>query len=550
MFKNLKAIFFFSFRFFRVHLNRACFCAFICTMFTACMKDDLDFNRLKNVDWNPNLALPLVNTSMTFMDVLDANPEFQVVVDDNNFCTFIYSDTLYSLVASDIMKIKDQALKYDFSLNSSQISLFANQGNFNWTNEQHISFKANSQAELDSVFFKNGKLNIDVISTFKHDASIRITMPGLVKNGATFSRLVSFKYQDVLPLKTTLFIDLKDYKLDITNSGSAVNDLTVLYKIEIENTGNPVTETDRLAIDGHFENLKFNSVFGYMGQQDFSIPIDTLSFNFFNTHPGIGTFSLADPKLKVTLVNSVGIPVYATIPSFVAFNSTAGSFSVNAGIPNPLPFKCPSVHQIGQSLTGAFELNRNNSNLVSLISHFPEYFTYEVGMKTNPEGKLGQNFITDSSKISLLAEIELPLYGRAKDFIISDTVDFKLEDIGQIESLMLRTSFINGFPIDMVVQVFFTDENYNILDSLIHTDSQLLRSGTVDIFTGKVIAPAEKSTDISFDRAYIQKIVGAKKIITQGRASTADNGNTNVRIYADYELGVRIGALVKTKIFQ
>ncbi len=519
------------------------------SLFTSCIKDDFDFEKIKDVEWSPELAAPLVNSSMTFKDMLEKNTEFQVTIDQNNFCTFIYSDTLYTLQALNMLDMKDQDVKYAFSMDSSQQAIFNLAGNLNYNDVQHISFKPDANAEIDSILIKSGRFVVDVTSTFRQDISIRITMPGLKKNGVAFSRNVLLSYQGSLPLNSPINVDLDGYVLDITNNGTAVNDLTVDYKVQVTGSTYPASSTENLVVDGTFKNMKFRSVFGYFGSEPFSSPTDTLPFNFFNTHPGIGNFTLADPKIKVSLINSIGIPVRASIPTFLA-SSQGSSYTINSGIPNPLPIPSPMVSQIGQSLTGSFELNNSNSNLVSVISHLPDYFVYMVGVQTNPDGNISQNFITDTSALSIYASVELPLYGSANDFVITDTTDFKVDNIDRIERLTLHTCLSNGFPVDMNVQVYFTDENYNVLDSLITTNPRVLESAAINAATGRASTPTEKTTDIVFDQPQISRITGAKYIITKGGAATVNNGNTNVKIYADYALGVRIGVKAKIKVTQ
>jgi len=524
----------------------ACCLAAACS---SCIKDDIDLDRIKSVQWSPDVALPLVNTTMTFHDILNRNQDIHVQVDNTNFCTFMYSDTLYTISADRIMAIRDQAVKYEFSMDNTLLTLFNVSGTVTYDEQQHITFQPAQGAEIDSILLKGGNLKLDLRSTFKDKVTFRITLPGLVKNGVPFSRNILLAYVSSVPVISTLNIDLTGYKLDITNSGTAVNDLTVDYRVIVSGSTGSASSTDKVSMDASFEEMKFSSIYGYFGNMDLSNPPDTMPLDFFHAQPGMGSFTLADPKLKVTIINSAGIPVHASIPVFDAYSS-AGNYPLNTGIPNPLPLYSPTVSQIGQSLSGSFILNTANSNIAAVINHLPEYFIYQVAAIANPDGNVGQNFITDSSSIAMCADLEIPLYGSAKDFVIADTADFKIEDIDQVESIQMRTSFTNGFPIDVNVQVYFTDENYIILDSLINGNGEVLKSATVNSFTGKVVTPVEKTTDISYDRSHIDKILHAKKIITMGRASTTNNGNTNVKLYADYALGVQIGARVKVNVMQ
>ena len=145
-------------------------------------------------------------------------------------------------------------------------------------------------------------------------------------------------------------------------------------------------------------------------------------------------------------------------------------------------------------------------------------------------------------------EVKLPLYGTAKDFLLRDTVNFSYSNLSNVESLMIRTTLENGFPIDTKFQVYFTDENFNVLDSLVNGDQLLMPSAIVNPVTGKVISSTTKSTDHTLDRARILKIMNAKKLILKAGASSANNSTTNVKIYSNYKFNVNIGAIAKVTL--
>lgn len=210
------------------------------------------------------------------------------------------------------------------------------------------------------------------------------------------------------------------------------------------------------------------------------------------------------------------------------------------------------MSQIGQTLTGSFTLNNANSNLVAVIKNVPQSFIYKIDSKTNPSGGTHSNFILDSSRFKVDMEVLLPLWGTAKDFILIDTADFKLEEdlTEEVESATIRTFNSNGFPMDIAMQVYFADSLYNKLDSLVLPYQVILKSATVNPITGKVTNPTDKIYDVTINHARVAKLKMAKHLLIKAVASTTSGGNTNIKIYSNYKIDVKLGiqAQIKKKL--
>ena len=132
--------------------------------------------------------------------------------------------------------------------------------------------------------------------------------------------------------------------------------------------------------------------------------------------------------------------------------------------------------------------------------------------------------------------------------MLNDTVNFNLNNLQNLESLMIRASLENGFPFDTKFQVYFTDNSYAIIDSLIYGDHLIMPSASINAGTGIVTSSTLKTTDHTLDRDRIVRIMNAKKLILQARVTSANNGTTNVKIYADYKFKVNLGAIAKVSL--
>jgi hypothetical protein len=79
-------------------------------------------------------------------------------------------------------------------------------------------------------------------------------------------------------------------------------------------------------------------------------------------------------------------------------------------------------------------------------------------------------------------------------------------------------------------------------------DEVVIPSGIVAPGDERVSLPGRKVHDQHFDQQRIQKFLSAKNIVVVASATSMNEGNTNVRIYADYKMKIKIGAIAKMKI--
>jgi len=113
----------------------------------------------------------------------------------------------------------------------------------------------------------------------------------------------------------------------------------------------------------------------------------------------------------------------------------------------------------------------------------------------------------------------------------------------------------NGFPFDVDLQIYFVDSLYSKIDSLIVPNQIVLKSGIVnttigDPNYGKVISPSATILDAVLTRPRLLNLKPSKYLLIKAIANTANGGTTNVKIYSDYKLDVKLGlqVQVKTKI--
>lgn len=514
---------------------------------SSCMKDNFEFDKLSQTEWNPNLAVPLVYSSLSIQDILTKNDKSGIIsVDSNHFCSIVYEGNLFSIVASDLVKIPDQIIPPKKAyLDITQLQQLNTNFTITVPYSQTVDFTpGTNNPKMDSVLFKGGSIELTVNSDFPLDGKIEIEIPGAKKNGVPLTQTLIIDYAGTTPVIVNSVIDLNGYHFDMTNGSTAVNQFVVNYKLTLTSTGGgpAPTTSNTVTLSGEFKNLKFDKIFGDLGQLPLSLDKDTVDIGVFKNAIGSGVISLADPRLTMVISNSYGIPIDAKIAELDAYTPGSIPFQVT-GFPTPLPLYSPTKSQIGQTLTGSFTLNSTNSNLATIIKKVPQSFIYQIDSKTNPNGPTHENFIIDSSRFKVDMKVELPLYGTAKDFILIDTADFKMEEnfTDKLESATIRTFNSNGFPLDVAMQVYFADSTYKKLDSLVQPYQLILRSATVNPLTGKVSNSNDKIYDVTLNSTRVKNLKNAKYLLIKAVATTTSGGNTNVKIYSNYKIDLKLG---------
>jgi hypothetical protein len=194
----------------------------------------------------------------------------------------------------------------------------------------------------------------------------------------------------------------------------------------------------------------------------------------------------------------------------------------------------------------SIKINKDNSNIDDVVNARPKWIQFKAKATTNPDGLDHHNFVTYDSEIDVDVIMELPMWGYIHNWHMYDTTEVDLSDLqgeyNPVERLLVRIDIQNGFPIEAYGQVYFTDENYVVLDSLFYTNEErLLLAANVD-GEGKVLDFSRKITEIEYTDERLEKLETCKYVVYGGHASTTDADSQEVmKIYSDYRIIFDIG---------
>ncbi len=523
--------------------------------YTSCKKfqDDFDFSKIIKPTWNPEFAVPLVNSTLYIADFFEDSSNLNIVTNPDQSLSFIYSsENLISTSAGDLINFPDQ--EFDFTNNFPLDTILP--GIFDTINfvENYQFIPDTSNQRIDSIFLKNGQLTINGKTNLNRDnANIMVTIPDIrnIASGNSLSIIANINNpggQSPWVYFDTVY-NLEEYKILLNHpSDTAQNTLTILMDIIIAGDENPDLSPYEFTLEGSLLSLEFSESYGHFGQYELPFK-DSLEISLFEDVVSGGiNIGEGSVKLSFDITNSFGAPITFIADTLMVHSSVNSPYYLDIelfgpGIPNIFDIESPGIDQVGETIETFLDFTQ--ANFAEAINLSPQVFYYDFIAITNfVEDTTSQNFILDRSEVTLDVNLEFELFASIASFTIEDTVVMDInENPNEIDHLLFRINLINGFPINAHAQVYFADDDFQIVDSLITSDINILRGAPVSGPPAyRVTEPSNKITDIIIDRPRLDNIVKSKYLFLKTTLSTTDQ--SLIKIYDDYGIQIKLGAIV------
>lgn len=503
---------------------------------SSCIKEKINTDKISNsVDWPVAYGLPVAYGSLSLGDIVSAVDNHGFVNEDKTGLLYLlYRDHVFSQTAENLLTIPSQSYSQTFRTLDKDFPVNVAFDSIHITRDTTFAFQFNkTDVEIDSIKFKSGVMNFTNNSGFPYNNRIDVTFPTFTKNGKPLQ--VSFKNNS-----TTSPVSISGYKLQFAKKGTSSNLIPVHYYITIFNGKAPISSSQSLTSTVDFSSAGFSSLFGYLGQIPdlISLANQKMTLDFFG---GSDTYNVQinNPTISLYITNSFGIPIEVSVSNVKTYSDKTSSYFPVTFLPDIFPVKSPSLSQVGKSMYDTIHVT---SNILDAIPTSPHYFYYSEVATTNPKGKIAgnSNFFTDTSKIKIDMELKLPFDLKASNLEASDTIEFDLgktvTDFSIVKKLAIYNTFTNSIPFDLRMQVFLTDQNKVIIDSLYRINQQpLVKSGIKD-GTGKYIPSSATTLAVTLDEARAKKLQKVKYAIIKVGMTTAGGGSTYVKFYSGYRL--------------
>ena len=498
--------------------------------------------------WNPSVAIPIGEASFAISDLL-VNIDSGIIVNDLGEMSVSFEENLDTIFARDFIVLDDYTEVYDITpsgLNTTPS--FPIGQTLSSSSSDVTSYAAPSGVIINTLNIETGILELNVSSTFQHDATLTVSVTDLTKNNSSVVEVINLVYNGTLPLIGSRQVDLTDAIADFTGGGNYTNTLRISIDATITGTGNPIIGNETVSFSFGLKDLEYKNITGYFGQESLTSATDSLLIKLFQNTESLGDLSFSNPSLKFKIENSFGIPLNLTFGNLKSIDSTSG-IETNLVMSNPsIDITYPT--SFGQTSSSEIVINKDNTtNMNTLINVKPRYLVYDIDATTNPLGNVGPlNFIESTSKLIVKAELDLPFEGKAFGLELKDTMDYSFDgEVNQIESVMLRFAIDNGFPIGLTAQLTFVDENFNTVFDLFDSPEAIIQGAPVNTTTGQVLNSISDIVDITISNDKISLLKNVKHIIIRGVVGTTDYETTNVKFYDSYKIGLKLGIQVKIK---
>ncbi len=520
-----------------VWLKRILSCA-IGALSVSCAVTSDDYT-IKGLDASPTLAVPLAFGDLSIADLLSKQDSAYVKVQADSLVYLSYNQFLISQDIRNLISIPDVGtITTPMAVPAGAYPPVPN--DLTVVTASHLVDLNISPEKLTEIDFKSGILSY-AMSLSQPNANLNyavlISIPEFISkaDGSVFSQQVS-------GLGT---LQLSGYVLKTNVS----NEFTLNLSVIIKKSSNTVTIGSGIDVISKitFTGMDFTSVKGFFGDQTVTTPSQTLNIQAFGTSLSKGSnVSFAQPSLNLTVINDYGVPLEV---NFIKLEARKQG-SVLAMQTNPV-----SPMPVNQPLTMGTSANTvvSVTNVGALVNFAPTQFYYQVSGRINKGLINGVDFMADTSKMRVHMQVNIPLFGKASNIILTDTVDtdFGNMEASKIATASLKTNVTNELPLDATIQFYFVDQNYTLLDSLLDSTQSNIVKGSLVTAAGDLQTASVSDKLIPLDGSKISKVFTCKKIIIKAVLNTskdATGAQVNVKFKSSYKIDIKIGLEATLKI--
>lgn len=486
-------------------------------LFQACQKYE-DFREIDRVSYTPELAVPLVYSSLSLDEILESEgaSSYLTIAEDGSM-SLDYNQEEVSKEASELI---DPIQDFQFILADSFMS---------------VPVQIFDKLSVTALSLKNGSLSFDIQSSHTEDINLKIIIPGMTQNGTPFEVQTALNYQGSTPVAASIPAEaIKDFTLNMPDGLLDIR--YVAY-----NTSGTRVKLDM--ITGEARDWEYDHIEGVWSNETFTIDQDTIDIDVFENWVD-GEVNFEDPKLKINLRNSIGFPMQMRIQNMVAYTADGTSIPFSSMLDDGYNISYPALTEIGQEQSDIITLDKSNSNIVSVLNNRPKYITYEVIAVINPEDENVVGFVSDQSKLTGDVTMELPIYGTAAGFTLETISDFDIEEVNKIEQAEFKIITNNAIPLDLQMQIYFTDADEKVIDSMFQAQRIFLAAPETGA-NGDVLAASEQSNIVTVGTEKMAIIQEVKKVKINATVSTANEASSPVRILSTQKVEVKMGAKLK-----
>lgn len=486
-----------------------------------------------SVTLNPTLSLPLIHGQLTLSDILNDQDSTHLKTNEDGLLYITYSDDLLSEDVRNLFDLPDLNVAKSFVMPGAVIPPHSKDIRTDSISSQ-ITFPLDPEV-LSEIGLSGGKISYSVDLTPSSNLDYEVV---LVLNG--FKSRTDNKTLNTV-ITNTGELDISDYTITLNNNKFDLKLVLILKKSNSVTTIAPATAVN---VNLKFEDLEFDYIKGFFGEQETSMPPKSVELGFFDGDLfSDADISFAEPKVSLTIYNENGVPCTVHFTKLEARKNGAAPLAVTLNPANPVSIAFPTVMGTTQTTTV------NVANVADIMSYAPSEMFYQADVHINEGLTSGNNFMIDSSAMKVRLNIEVPLWGSATGIVLQDTLDVDLESVesSEVNSASLKLEIFNQIPLDGNLQFVLADENYSPLGTLLLADQTNIIKGSTIGPDGELEAAGEYSETIELEQSRIENLFKAKHLILMANLGTSE-APTDVKFLANYGMSIKATVLTSLKL--
>jgi len=492
-------------------------------LFGACVdQDDFNFDRLSETSINPAIETNLLSVSFTADDL------FSGITDSANSVYLVsINDTLHLQAFKDFEILPDEEYfnkgisvqPIDFEFETITIPDLPIEQTFDndleIISDTSVEMKIDDLSKydesemtrsLDSIILSLGNLTISGSANLPYDVEIDLYSNYLINSttGEKFHKLLTITKQNSI----NQTVDLTNYKMKFQHNSDNTSSLVFNYSIKALTKDQSIQGGDYdidLQIGG--ENFMIEVAWGEIGNP--VVPLNgSTEISFFDSTITSNMFEFQKADLQLIVNNYTGLDLSLDLNELKT--------KTYQGIVNKMFLDDKRILIKKSNIPGLSEQSIHNLSInPTALSSLPDSIIYSFTTLFSSDEQKG--WIYPAKKyVDIHSMVDVPFTLKVHEFSLEEETDAltALQDedgVGQyLDSAVLKISFDNSFPTELLIQILAKDEN-GFTSPLLNTNL-VIESATLNT-DGKVLASKKGIKEVTISAENYQKLRDADKLI-------------------------------------
>lgn len=506
----------------------------LCVMLlaTSCIKETLDdLTSIKGVKANPTFALPLLNATIGLGDLIkNVDDEGMYLIADSSGQLEVRLQGEKSVMNKQFLTVPKIMLNADVNMPENGIPIFEAAGSFseNFVDESFVQLDNN--AKLEHIEVKDGYVDCNITSMFKHDVFIKITYLSITTNtNQVLVDTFNLSYNGSGHSSINRRLDLNNYIIDFSKNGTTYNIIPYQVEVSFKRVGtNPITSTEKISIVQGLEVKSYRKLEGYLGKMEIMKFVETNRLPIFDKKID-GNVYIKNPELRIRVEHALGVPITG---KFTRLDIESGKGNIVAVTIQPFKdtFSLGYTTIDGEYAVTEYVINSSNSNIADILSMAPQSINMVLDFTANYDDQFKKNLLTDKANITVKSVVSLPIELRVLDYAMQQDGVFDLiSALDGLDSTQLNVDWVevitdvsNGMPMASYLQIYLDDTVKGItVDSLFDTPA-LIPEANVDQ-NGHIISLSKRDLIININKAKYLRMQHANKYRVVVRLKTSQH---------------------------